>query len=130
MTYGDLAWRTGRLYIGWPTRVFTRARVYGVERVPPEGGLVYAVNHMHWVDIPVFGAVSPRKLVGAHAFRAYASERSWISRSICPTTSSTWSSVVSIKIASSAGCIRVLSESSRALRSVASASAPMSGRSA
>ena len=46
------------------------------------------------------------------------------------TTSSTVRLVVSISSASSAGCIRAASFSSRARRSVASASAPISGRSA
>jgi 1-acyl-sn-glycerol-3-phosphate acyltransferase len=46
--------------MGWPTRFATRVRAYGRDRVPPSGGAVYAVNHMHWVDIPIVGVVSPR----------------------------------------------------------------------
>ena len=38
----------------------TRAEAYGRERVPKTGGLVYGVNHMHWIDIPLVGALSPR----------------------------------------------------------------------
>jgi 1-acyl-sn-glycerol-3-phosphate acyltransferase len=48
--------------MGWPALLATRARVYGRERVPKTGGLVYAVNHMHWLDIPLVGALSPRNI--------------------------------------------------------------------
>ena len=41
--------------MGWPTRLVARARAYGRDRVPPTGGLVYAINHMHWLDIPLVG---------------------------------------------------------------------------
>ena len=40
----------------------TRARVYGRDRVPSSGGLVYAINHLHWIDIPLVGVVSPRNI--------------------------------------------------------------------
>jgi 1-acyl-sn-glycerol-3-phosphate acyltransferase len=56
----DLAWAVGRVYMGWPARFFTRARAYGADRVPPTGGVVYAINHLHWIDIPLVGLVSPR----------------------------------------------------------------------
>ena len=48
--------------MGWPTRLASRIRAYGVERIPATGGLVYAINHMHWIDIPVVGVVSPRNI--------------------------------------------------------------------
>jgi 1-acyl-sn-glycerol-3-phosphate acyltransferase len=48
--------------MGWPTRLFTRSRAYGRDRVPKAGGLVYAVNHMHWIDIPLVGVLSPRNI--------------------------------------------------------------------
>jgi len=48
--------------MGWPALLATRARAYGRERVPKTGGLVYAVNHMHWIDIPLVGALSPRNI--------------------------------------------------------------------
>jgi 1-acyl-sn-glycerol-3-phosphate acyltransferase len=60
--YGDFAWRTGRVYLGWPMRAMGRVRAYGTERVPPEGGIVLAANHMHWADIPVLGVVCPRNV--------------------------------------------------------------------
>jgi 1-acyl-sn-glycerol-3-phosphate acyltransferase len=56
----DAAWAIGRIYMGWPTRLFTRVRAYGREKVPAAGGVVYAINHLHWIDIPLVGVVSPR----------------------------------------------------------------------
>jgi 1-acyl-sn-glycerol-3-phosphate acyltransferase len=58
----NVAWALGRRYMGWPTRLVTRPRTYGRERVPQTGGLVYAVNHMHWLDIPLVGLLSPRNI--------------------------------------------------------------------
>ena len=40
----------------------TRARAYGRDRVPATGGLVYAINHLHWIDVPLVGVVSPRNI--------------------------------------------------------------------
>lgn len=60
MTGEELAWRLGRLYMGVPARLATRARAYGRDRIPVTGGLVYAINHLHWIDIPIAGALSPR----------------------------------------------------------------------
>jgi 1-acyl-sn-glycerol-3-phosphate acyltransferase len=48
--------------MGWPALAVSRGRAYGRERVPKTGGLVYAVNHMHWLDIPLVGALSPRNI--------------------------------------------------------------------
>ena len=56
----DLAWAVGRVYMGGPARLFTRARAYGRDRVPATGGVVYAINHLHWIDIPLVGLFSPR----------------------------------------------------------------------
>lgn len=60
MTRADGAWAVGRLYMGVPTRLITRARAYGRDRVPKTGGAVYAVNHLHWIDVPLVGLTSPR----------------------------------------------------------------------
>lgn len=60
MSPTDIAWAVGRIYIGWPVRLFTRARARGLENVPSTGGGVYAVNHLHWIDIPLIGLLSPR----------------------------------------------------------------------
>jgi 1-acyl-sn-glycerol-3-phosphate acyltransferase len=62
VTRHDLAWAVGRVYMGWPTRLATRARAYGRENVPATGGVVYAINHLHWIDIPLLGVVSPRNV--------------------------------------------------------------------
>jgi 1-acyl-sn-glycerol-3-phosphate acyltransferase len=62
LTIPEVAWGIGRFYMGWPTRLATRARAYGRERVPSSGGLVYAINHLHWIDIPLVGVVSPRNI--------------------------------------------------------------------
>jgi 1-acyl-sn-glycerol-3-phosphate acyltransferase len=56
----EFAWAVGRWYMGVPTRLLTRARAYGRDRIPASGGLVLAINHLSWVDIPVVGVVSPR----------------------------------------------------------------------
>ena len=60
MNSADVVWAIGRIYIGWPVRLFTRARALGVENVPKTGGAVYAINHLHWIDIPLTGLLSPR----------------------------------------------------------------------
>jgi len=60
VTVQDFTWAIGRVYMGWPTLLFTRARAYGRERIPASGGLVYAINHLHWIDIPIVGMLSPR----------------------------------------------------------------------
>jgi 1-acyl-sn-glycerol-3-phosphate acyltransferase len=62
MNYGDTAWRFGRIYMGMPARLATRARAYGLDRFPGSGGAVLAVNHLHWVDIPIVGSLSPRTI--------------------------------------------------------------------
>jgi 1-acyl-sn-glycerol-3-phosphate acyltransferase len=56
----DAAWVIGRLTMQPLVQLFARVRVYGVERVPPDGGVVLALNHFSWLDPPVFGAASPR----------------------------------------------------------------------
>ena len=58
----DLVWAAGRVWIGLPVRAVTRARFYGTERIPRDGGLVIAANHFSWVDPPLVGAASPRRI--------------------------------------------------------------------
>jgi 1-acyl-sn-glycerol-3-phosphate acyltransferase len=62
MAYGDAVWSVSRLTLAPLTRIVTRARAYGRDRVPAEGGLVLAINHLHWIDVPLVGSVSPRNL--------------------------------------------------------------------
>jgi 1-acyl-sn-glycerol-3-phosphate acyltransferase len=56
----DAVWAVGRVTLQPLVRLFAPVRTYGVERVPRSGGVVLAFNHFHWIDPPVFGAVSPR----------------------------------------------------------------------
>lgn len=58
----DVAWGFGRIYMGWPARLITRGRAYGADGVPRDGGLVYAINHFHWLDVPLIGSLSPRNV--------------------------------------------------------------------
>ena len=63
--------------MGWPRASRSRARApTGRARCPPTGGLVYAINHLHWIDVPLVGSLSPRNDLlrregrGARASRA------------------------------------------------------------
>jgi 1-acyl-sn-glycerol-3-phosphate acyltransferase len=56
----DAVWAVGRVTLQPLVRLLVPVRTYGVERVPRSGGVVFAFNHFHWIDPPVFGAVSPR----------------------------------------------------------------------
>jgi len=60
--YGDFAWKTSRLWLSPLTYALTRARAYGMERMPKDGGCVLAINHLAWIDIPVVGAQSTRNI--------------------------------------------------------------------
>ena len=62
MTVVDGVWAAGRLTIGSLVRLLTPLRNYGHERVPASGGVVFAFNHFHWIDPPVFGLLSPRRI--------------------------------------------------------------------
>jgi len=62
VTGPDFFWAAGRVYMGWPARLLTRGRAYGRERMPKTGGAVLAVNHLHWIDVPLLGSLSPRNL--------------------------------------------------------------------
>jgi 1-acyl-sn-glycerol-3-phosphate acyltransferase len=70
VTVPELFWAAGRVYMGVPARALTRARAYGRERMPRAGGLVLAVNHLHWIDVPIVGALSPRNVDFVAKFEA------------------------------------------------------------
>jgi 1-acyl-sn-glycerol-3-phosphate acyltransferase len=70
VTIPELFWKTGRFYLGLPVQLATRARAYGAERMPRSGGAVLAVNHLHWIDVPIVGALSPRNLDFVAKFEA------------------------------------------------------------
>ena len=58
----DVVWAVGRVTFGAAVRALAPLRVYGSERVPSSGGVVYALNHFSWLDPPAFGAASPRTI--------------------------------------------------------------------
>lgn len=56
-------WGIGKTAFAAVTLALTPVRTYGLERVPRTGGAVLAANHLAWVDIPVLGAICPRRIV-------------------------------------------------------------------
>ena len=58
----DVFWFFGRPILGGSTAIGTRLRSYGAERIPQSGGLVIAINHFHWIDIPCIGWVCKRNI--------------------------------------------------------------------
>lgn len=58
----DVVWLFARPTIGLATALATRLRSYGTERIPQSGGLVIALNHFHWIDIPCVGYVCKRNV--------------------------------------------------------------------
>jgi 1-acyl-sn-glycerol-3-phosphate acyltransferase len=58
----DVVWSFGRPILGGAAALATRLRSYGTERIPQTGGLVVALNHFHWIDIPCVGFACKRNL--------------------------------------------------------------------
>lgn len=56
-------WTVGKGLIAGATRLLVPLRSYGTERLPREGGVVIAANHLHFVDVPSLGTVCPRRIV-------------------------------------------------------------------
>jgi 1-acyl-sn-glycerol-3-phosphate acyltransferase len=56
----QVAWLFGRPAIGGLVRLFTPLRVYGRDRIPMHGPLVFCFNHFSWLDPWAFGSVIPR----------------------------------------------------------------------
>lgn len=56
-------WTVGKGIFGTATRLMVSLRSYGTERIPREGGLVLAVNHFAFIDVPVVGTLCPRRIV-------------------------------------------------------------------
>jgi 1-acyl-sn-glycerol-3-phosphate acyltransferase len=56
----DFMWPIGRYTIGWLGALTARVRYYGSDRIPQHGGVVLALNHLSWIDIPCFGVACPR----------------------------------------------------------------------
>jgi 1-acyl-sn-glycerol-3-phosphate acyltransferase len=62
MNRADVVWGVGRFTLQPLVKLFVPLRVYGVERVPRQGGVVLAFNHFSWIDPPAFGAACPRTI--------------------------------------------------------------------
>ena len=62
MNRTDAVWFVGRYTLGTLVRIFAPIRNYGIERVPREGGIVFALNHFSWLDPAVFGTLAPRTI--------------------------------------------------------------------
>jgi 1-acyl-sn-glycerol-3-phosphate acyltransferase len=56
----DFMWPFGRYTLGWFGALSARVHYYGRERIPKHGGVVLALNHFSWIDIPCFGVANPR----------------------------------------------------------------------
>jgi len=56
----EMVWPFGRYTMGWLGALSARLRYYGKERIPRRGGVVLAMNHFSWIDIPCFGVACPR----------------------------------------------------------------------
>jgi 1-acyl-sn-glycerol-3-phosphate acyltransferase len=74
MNRADTVWGVGRFTVQPVVKLFVPLRVYGVDRVPRQGGVVLAFNHFSWIDPPTFGAACPRTIhymakVEAHRVR-------------------------------------------------------------
>jgi 1-acyl-sn-glycerol-3-phosphate acyltransferase len=55
-------WTVGKGILASATRALVSIRSYGTERLPREGGVVVAVNHAAFIDVPVLGTVCPRRI--------------------------------------------------------------------
>jgi 1-acyl-sn-glycerol-3-phosphate acyltransferase len=60
VTRQDVSWVLGRATIGNAARLAAPLRVYGKERIPAEGGVIVALNHFSWIDIPLFTVANSR----------------------------------------------------------------------
>jgi 1-acyl-sn-glycerol-3-phosphate acyltransferase len=56
----DALWPFGRYTLGALAAGAARLRVYGKERIPRDGGFIIALNHVSWIDIPLFAYANPR----------------------------------------------------------------------
>jgi 1-acyl-sn-glycerol-3-phosphate acyltransferase len=65
-------WGFGRTVLSGVTYAVAPLRVYGKERVPRAGGLVLALNHLSWLDVPVFATLCPRRIVYLAKAEAHA----------------------------------------------------------
>jgi 1-acyl-sn-glycerol-3-phosphate acyltransferase len=59
VTRVDRLWPLGRWTLGALAAGAARLRVHGKERIP-DSGVVVALNHFSWIDIPLFAFANPR----------------------------------------------------------------------
>lgn len=56
------AYRILKIFLYTFFKVFYRLEVFGLENIPREDGVIMAVNHSSYLDPPVIGAVSTRRV--------------------------------------------------------------------
>jgi 1-acyl-sn-glycerol-3-phosphate acyltransferase len=56
----DALWPFGRWTLGSLAAGAARLQVHGKENIPREGGIVVALNHLSWIDVPLFAYANPR----------------------------------------------------------------------
>jgi 1-acyl-sn-glycerol-3-phosphate acyltransferase len=62
MRTAQLAWLVGRPTIGMLVRIFAPLRVYGTDRIPRHGPVVFCCNHFSWLDPWAIGCAVPRTI--------------------------------------------------------------------
>ncbi len=62
MNRTQVAWFFGRPFFRGLVKVFAPLRVYGTERIPRNGPVVFCFNHFSWLDPWVLGSVAGRTL--------------------------------------------------------------------
>jgi 1-acyl-sn-glycerol-3-phosphate acyltransferase len=56
------AYRILKIFLYTFFRVFNRLEIFGLENIPGEGGFIMASNHASYLDPPVLGAASSRRV--------------------------------------------------------------------
>jgi 1-acyl-sn-glycerol-3-phosphate acyltransferase len=62
MNQGQITWLIGRPIVGSLVRLLAPLRVYGRDRIPANGPLVFCFNHFSWLDPWAIGSVTPRTI--------------------------------------------------------------------
>jgi 1-acyl-sn-glycerol-3-phosphate acyltransferase len=58
-----LWWGVGRTLFSGATYALAPLKAYGKDRIPRAGGLVLALNHLSWIDVPAYATLCPRRIV-------------------------------------------------------------------
>jgi 1-acyl-sn-glycerol-3-phosphate acyltransferase len=69
-------------------KVLTRTQFVGLENIPPDGALIVATNHMHYMDIPLLFINPIREDLTALVTTKY--QRHWFIRWFCETAGGIW----------------------------------------